>query len=168
MVMLLAWSKTCNHFSNALEKSPESIRKPKFSAWHLKSSLIYSKHLPKYFFLFHAPEILICIEFGFWKLIINYINNSPKQNQGFLRGSAVKHPPAMQEMQIWSLGWEDSLEEGMATRSSILTWRIPWTEEPGGLRPIGSRRIKHHCSDWAHTHAGRLQVSVKSSAPCIF
>ena len=41
--------------------------------------------------------------------------------------------PAMQETQVWSLGQEDSLEEGMATHSSILAWRIPWTEEPGGL-----------------------------------
>ena len=51
---------------------------------------------------------------------------------GFSGGSVVKKP-AMQEMQVWSLGWEDPLEEGMATHSSILAWRIPWTEEPGGL-----------------------------------
>ena len=52
----------------------------------------------------------------------------------------VKNPPAMQEVQetwVQSLGWEDPLEEGMATHSSILTWRIPWTEEPGGLQSIG-------------------------------
>ena len=42
------------------------------------------------------------------------------------------------------LGWEDPLEEGMATHSSILAWRIPWTEEPGGLQPIGSQRAGHH------------------------
>ena len=45
----------------------------------------------------------------------------------------VKNPPAMQKMQFQSLDWEDPLEEGMATHSSILAWRIPWTEEPGGL-----------------------------------
>ena len=48
----------------------------------------------------------------------------------------VKNPPAMQETEkswVQSLGWEDSLEEGTATHSSILAWRIPWTEEPGGL-----------------------------------
>ena len=44
----------------------------------------------------------------------------------------VKNPPAMQETWVGSLGWEDPLEEGMATHSSILAWRIPWTEEPGG------------------------------------
>ena len=55
---------------------------------------------------------------------------------GFPRGSAVKNLPAMQEVQgtwIQSPGWEVPLEEGMATHSSILTWRIPWTEEPGRL-----------------------------------
>ena len=52
----------------------------------------------------------------------------------------VENLPAIQEtreMQIWSLGWEDPLEEGMATHSSILAWRIPWTEEPGGLQSMG-------------------------------
>ena len=44
----------------------------------------------------------------------------------------VKNPPAMQETWVRFLGWEDALEEGMATHSSILVWRIPWTEEPGG------------------------------------
>ena len=45
----------------------------------------------------------------------------------------VKNPPAMQEMQVQSPGWEDPLEGGKATHSSILAWRIPWTEEPGRL-----------------------------------
>ena len=62
----------------------------------------------------------------------------------FPGGSAVKNLPAMQEMQVQSLGWEDPLEEGMATHSSILAWRIPWTEEPGGLQSIGSQRVRHN------------------------
>ena len=49
----------------------------------------------------------------------------------------IKNLPAMQEMQVQSLGREDPLEEGMATHSSILAWRIPWTEEPGGLQSMG-------------------------------
>ena len=48
----------------------------------------------------------------------------------------VKNLPAMQETQVQSLGWEDPLEKGMATHSSILAWRIPWTEEPGGLQSM--------------------------------
>ena len=51
--------------------------------------------------------------------------------------------PAMQETRFRSLGWEDPLEEGMATHSSILAWRIPWTEEPGGLQSMGSQRVGH-------------------------
>ena len=46
-------------------------------------------------------------------------------------------------MQVQSLGQEESLEEGMATHSSILDWRIPWTEEPGGLESMGSQRARH-------------------------
>ena len=58
-------------------------------------------------------------------------------SRGFPGGSAVKDLPAMQEKQeTWvpSLGWEDPLEEGVATHSSVLAWRIPWTEEPGRLQ----------------------------------
>ena len=51
----------------------------------------------------------------------------------------VKSPPAVQETQVRSLGWEDPLEKEMATHSSVLAWRIPWTEEPGGLQSIGSQ-----------------------------
>ena len=58
----------------------------------------------------------------------------------------VKNPPASAEdlpVQVQSLGWEDPLKEGMVTHSSILAWRIPWTEEPGGLQSIGSQRVGH-------------------------
>ena len=50
----------------------------------------------------------------------------------------VKNPPAMWEIWVQSLGWEDPLEKGMATHSSILAWRISWTEAPGGLQSMGS------------------------------
>ena len=55
----------------------------------------------------------------------------------------VKNLPAMPETRFRSLGWEDPLEKGMATHSSILAWRIPWTEEPDGLQSTGSQRIGH-------------------------
>ena len=55
----------------------------------------------------------------------------------------VKNPPAMQETHFQSLGWEDPLEKRMATHSSILAWRIPWTEESGGLQSMGSQRAGH-------------------------
>ena len=55
----------------------------------------------------------------------------------------VKNLPAMRENLVQSLGWEDPLEKGMATLSSILAWRIPWTEAFGGLQSIGSQRVGH-------------------------
>ena len=56
----------------------------------------------------------------------------------------VKNRPAMQETQVQSLSQEDPLEKGMATHSSILAWRIPWTEEPGELQSRGSQRVGHN------------------------
>ena len=55
----------------------------------------------------------------------------------------VKNRPAFQETQVGSQGWEDLLEKGMTTCSSILAWRIPWTEETGGLQSMGSQRVGH-------------------------
>ena len=62
----------------------------------------------------------------------------------FLEGGAlmVKNPPAMQETQVRSLCQEDPLEKAMATYSSILAWRMPWTEEPGGLQSMRSQRVR--------------------------
>ena len=55
----------------------------------------------------------------------------------------VKNLPAMQGTQVGSLGWEDLLEKRMVTHSSILAWRIPWTEEAGGPQSMGSHRVRH-------------------------
>ena len=62
----------------------------------------------------------------------------------FLEAQTVKNPPAMQETWVQPLGREDSLEEEMETHSSVLTWRIPWTEEPGGLQFIGLQTVGHN------------------------
>ena len=72
---------------------------------------------------------------------------------GFPGGTVIKNPPANKEMQetwVCSLAWEDILEEEMATHSSILAWKIPWTEEPGGLHSMGLQRVGH---DWARHRA---------------
>ena len=61
----------------------------------------------------------------------------------------VRNPHAMQETGVWSLGQEDPLEEEMATHPSALVWKIPWTEEPGGLWSIGLQRVRHN---WAQAH----------------
>ena len=55
----------------------------------------------------------------------------------------VKNSPAMQKALVRFLGWEDPLKKGMATHSSILAWRLPWTEEPGGLHSMGLERVGH-------------------------
>ena len=62
----------------------------------------------------------------------------------------VKNLPPMRETCVWSLGWEDPLEEGMATHCSILFWRIPMVEEPGSLQSIGSQRVRQ---DWVTKHS---------------
>ena len=73
----------------------------------------------------------------------------------------IKNLPAVQETQerlVQSLNWEDPLEEGMATHSSILAWKTPWTEEPGGLQSMGSqsqtqlKRLSRHAHTHTHTH----------------
>ena len=69
----------------------------------------------------------------------------------FLVAETVKNLPAMQETWVLSLGWEDPLEEGMATYSSTLAWRIPWTEEPGGLQSMELQKSWIWQSD-THTH----------------
>ena len=67
-----------------------------------------------------------------------------KISRRFRNGSVIKNPPAMQEMEVQSLGWEDTLEKEMATHSSILVWEIPWTEEPDGLQFMESQRVRHN------------------------
>ena len=76
----------------------------------------------------------------------------------------VKNPPdnaREQEMWVWSLHWEGTLEEGMATSSSTLAWRIPRTEEPGGLQSIGLQRVGHDWSNLAHMPMGSLYSKKK-------
>ena len=72
--------------------------------------------------------------------------SNPVETQASLVVQKVKNLPSMQEIQVWSLGQEDPLEKEMATHSSILAWRILWTEEPGRLQSMGWQRVRH---DWA-------------------
>ena len=64
----------------------------------------------------------------------------------------VKNLPTMQEIQVQSLGWEDPLEKGMATHSSILAWRISWTVDPGGLQSRELQRVGHDRATNTHTY----------------
>ena len=80
------------------------------------------------------------------------LERSPREGKGYplqyswasLVAQLVKNPPAMWETWVQSLGWKDPLEKGTATHSSNLAWEIPWTEEPGGLQSMGSKRIGHN------------------------
>ena len=77
----------------------------------------------------------------------------------------VKNPSAMQETQktqVWSLGQEDSLEEGMATHSSILAWRTPWTEESGGLQSIGLQRVGQTEANSMHAFHACHEIDLRS------
>ena len=89
----------------------------------------------------------------FWEAIEHHVWAS-------LMAQWVENPPAMQETeetQVRSLGQEDSLEKEMATHSSVLAWKIPWTEEPGGLQSMGSQRVRH---DWVTTHTHTYTQSI--------
>ena len=68
----------------------------------------------------------------------------------------VKNPPAMQKTWVQSLGLENPLEKEMETHSSILAWKIPWTEEPGGLQSMGSQRVGHDLATRPQQGAGKV------------
>ena len=87
------------------------------------------------------------------------------EEQTSLVAQTVKNLPAMLETRVWSLGGEDPLEKGMATHSSILAYRIPWTEEPGGIQPRESQRVRHNWEANTHTHTHtHTQVKCKHYA----
>ena len=77
----------------------------------------------------------------------------------------INNLPAVQETWIWSLGQEDPLEKGMATHSSILAWRIPWTEEPGGLQSMKSQRVGHN---WATNTQESCRKTEKENTALVF
>ena len=98
------------------------------------------------------------------RVICSHLENweECKDKLGFPGVQTANGLSAMWETQVWSLSREDPLEEGMATHSRILAWRIPWTEEPGRLQPMGSHWIRH---DWqtnthTHTHTDKLQAGM--------
>ena len=80
-----------------------------------------------------------------WNSLSNYVNPIKRINIITWIVWIVKNLPAMQETWVWSLGQVYPLKEGMATQSSLLAWRIPWTEKPGRLQSMGPQRVRH---DW--------------------
>ena len=92
-------------------------------------------------------SICVCVLMGggiWWFFFCTQVSFvSSKGTHGFPGSSDGKNLPAMWETWIRSQGWEDPLEKGIATHSSILAWRISWTEEPGGLQSMGSQSVGH-------------------------
>ena len=170
-LLQFAWMKTVDYiplliFSNTnLYKQIQRWHMSKFNDWCLrKQSLIIvlkgsmcSSHSkikqPSNSNLGFVPNestLLKCL----WDLLrLELIRIYIQNYLGFPTGSAVMNLPAVQETQetkVWSFGWEDPLKEEMATHSSILAWKIPQTEQPGGLQSIGSQKVGHNWSDWTH------------------
>ena len=88
---------------------------------------------------FSPNFVLFCL-----KRSLKFYKLQAPHHLAFTGGSVVKNLPAMQDLQetwLQPLGWEDPLEKEMATSTSVLAWRIPWTEEPGGLQSLGSQRV---------------------------
>ena len=77
----------------------------------------------------------------------------------------VRNLPTMQKTQVWSLGQEDLLEKRMATHSSILAWKIPWTEEPGRLQSMRLQRVRHDWATSTHTHTHERFIPQLLSPP---
>ena len=97
-----------------------------------------------------------------WEARLSYHHLSFKCNHTLAQ--MVKNLPAVQETWVWSLGWEDPLEKEMATHSSILAWKIPRTEEPGGLQSMGSQRVRR---DWV-TNTKKRSLFTTGSISCNF
>ena len=94
----------------------------------------------KDFSIVNEAEIYVILVFSYF--FFSYFFFSSRTS---LVAQLVKNLPAVQETWVWSLGWEDSLEKEMATHSSILAWKISWTQDPGGLQSMGLQRVRH---DW--------------------
>ena len=99
-------------------------------------------HLPISDNLTSTPRIRQDVDVGYFFLVLGWLLGLSAS----LVAQMVKRLPTMQETRVRSLGWEDPLEKEMATHSSIHAWKIPWTEEPGGLQSIGSQRVRHDCA----------------------
>ena len=120
-----------------IAKSPIQIQHYSFVHFHICNSLLWQRE----------TLLLLFSNAYFFLLVLLYLANQASQLAPWQR----THLPVqeLKETWVWSLGGEDPLAEEMATHSSILAWRIQWTEEPGGLQSMGMQRVGH---DWAGTH----------------
>ena len=103
--------------------------------------IFFSLSPPSLHIYLHIMCTAIYILYKIYNIISIYLSI-----QSSLVAQLVKNPPAMQETWVWSPGWEDTLEEAKVTHSSILAWRIPWTEVPGGLQSMGLQKCQTRSS----------------------
>ena len=160
-IAFLPWSK-CLLISWLQSPSAVLLESPKIK------SLTVSTVSPSICHKVMGPDAMIFVS---WMFIIRC-----GKYESFPGVSVVKNPPAIQETLVWSLGPKDPLEKKMATHSSILAWKIPWTEEPGVLQSIGMQRVRHNLeTEYIHTHththththgrnAGHLKFSLAQCA----
>ena len=109
----------------------------------------------------NASISMAIMEYGIKRFRSGHIGVDILKEGVSLVAQTIKNLLKMPETWVWSLGWEDPLEKKMATHSSILAWRIPCTEEPGGLQSMGSQRVRH---DWeTKTYWKRLENSSRKT-----
>ena len=125
------------NLSSTTATGSEDFERTNKGSWSVAGSSHYT--IPIRFHGKCVPWTCAPLSSCLYKLLISFC-------QASLVAQMVKNPPAMQETWVQSLGWEDPLEKGTATHSSILAWRIPWTEEPGRLQSMGLQTVRH---DWA-------------------
>ena len=157
---ILCISKVSHIISNDMLELPESYNNillfsPSHFLCHFYLRFFFSTCITflKMHYCFYFKQAIIFQRNVKWEI---FFFNWCIVDLGFPSGLAVKCPPAVQEsqeVQVRSLGQEDPPEAGTATHSSILAWRMPWTEEPGRLQSIWSQRVSHNWSNLAHTHA---------------
>ena len=138
----MQWGSNGNYSDQTLRTGP-GPRKPQY----MQTVAVFAIQAPYQWPSLVEPK-------SAWRLRGNRWQSSEQHRQSlqasnFPVAHMVKNLLAMQETQVRSLGWEDPLEKGMETHSSILTWEIPRTEEPGGLQSMGSQTVGH---DWATKH----------------
>ena len=131
--------------------------------WNCSGSLIYS--------FIHSLDIYLRWLTVFQVPVLNIVNTisfpleqsseGKKPLNNFWVAQMVNNLPKMQETWVWSLGQEDPLEKGIATHSSILAWRIPWTDEPGGPLSLGLQKVEQHWATNIFTFRYTWHTSVK-------
>ena len=120
-----------------------------------------------YAVLFVCLLVLFIFVFDFFFFLLNHFPFRIKlKYPQRLVAQMVKNLSSMQETRVRSLGWDNPLENGMATHSSILAWRIPWAEEPGGLQSMGSQSQTQQSDQHIHTHL-LLHSAVSRGCPTL-